>query len=128
MAWLFECLRLFNSLAKGLEPYHRIGLPKLRKPSAPETREETGVGRSGGAKYGAETSSGSAAGRAQKVRATGHNQPAPNTPPSLPPPGPAPPGKCSKLPGKRAHGVVVSHPLSMREALGSIPSVSMSFF
>ena len=24
----------------------------------------------------------------------------------------------------RAHGVVVSHPLSMREALGSIPSVS----
>ena len=25
----------------------------------------------------------------------------------------------------RAHGVVVSHPLSMREALGSIPSVSM---
>ena len=26
-----------------------------------------------------------------------------------------------------AHGVVVSHPLSMREALGSIPSVSMSF-
>ena len=24
-----------------------------------------------------------------------------------------------------AHGVVVSHPLSMREALGSIPSVSM---
>ncbi len=25
-----------------------------------------------------------------------------------------------------AHGVVVSHPLSMREALGSIPSVSMS--
>ena len=29
--------------------------------------------------------------------------------------------------GKRAHGVVVSHPLSMREALGSIPSVSMTF-
>ena len=27
-----------------------------------------------------------------------------------------------------AHGVVVSHPLSMREALGSIPSVSTSFF
>ena len=26
---------------------------------------------------------------------------------------------------RRAHGVVVSHPLSMREALGSIPSVSM---
>ena len=26
----------------------------------------------------------------------------------------------------RAHGVVVSHPLSMREALGSIPSVSRS--
>ena len=26
-----------------------------------------------------------------------------------------------------AHGVVVSHPLSMREALGSIPSVSTSF-
>ena len=26
----------------------------------------------------------------------------------------------------RAHGVVVSHPLSMREALGSIPSVSIS--
>ena len=25
----------------------------------------------------------------------------------------------------RAHGVVVSHPLSMREALGSIPSVSI---
>ena len=25
----------------------------------------------------------------------------------------------------RARGVVVSHPLSMREALGSIPSVSM---
>ena len=25
-----------------------------------------------------------------------------------------------------AHGVVVSHPLSMREALGSIPSVSIS--
>ena len=24
-----------------------------------------------------------------------------------------------------AHGVVISHPLSMREALGSIPSVSM---
>ena len=29
------------------------------------------------------------------------------------------------LPPPRAHGVVVSHPLSMREALGSIPSVSM---
>jgi hypothetical protein len=27
----------------------------------------------------------------------------------------------------RAHGVVVSHPLSMREALGSIPSVSISY-
>ena len=27
-----------------------------------------------------------------------------------------------------AHGVVVSHPLSMREALGSIPSVSIFFF
>ena len=26
----------------------------------------------------------------------------------------------------RARGVVVSHPLSMREALGSIPSVSIS--
>ena len=26
---------------------------------------------------------------------------------------------------QRARGVVVSHPLSMREALGSIPSVSM---
>ena len=26
---------------------------------------------------------------------------------------------------ERAHGVVVSHPLSMREALGSIPSVSI---
>jgi hypothetical protein len=26
--------------------------------------------------------------------------------------------------GRWAHGVVVSHPLSMREALGSIPSVS----
>ena len=25
----------------------------------------------------------------------------------------------------RAHGVAVSHPLSMREALGSIPSVSI---
>ena len=25
----------------------------------------------------------------------------------------------------RAHGVVISHPLSMREALGSIPSVSI---
>ena len=29
-------------------------------------------------------------------------------------------------PVSRAHGVVVSHPLSMREALGSIPSVSIS--
>ena len=28
----------------------------------------------------------------------------------------------------RAHGVVVSHPLSMREALGSIPSVSIFAF
>ena len=28
----------------------------------------------------------------------------------------------------RAHGVVVSHPLSMREALGSIPSVSIFLF
>ena len=28
--------------------------------------------------------------------------------------------------GHWAHGVVVSHPLSMREALGSIPSVSIS--
>ena len=28
----------------------------------------------------------------------------------------------------RAHGVVVSHPLSMREALGSIPSVSIFNF
>ena len=28
----------------------------------------------------------------------------------------------------RAHGVVVSHPLSMREALGSIPSVSICHF
>ena len=27
-----------------------------------------------------------------------------------------------------AHGVVVSHPLSMREALGSIPSVSIFYF
>ena len=27
-----------------------------------------------------------------------------------------------------AHGVVVSHPLSMREALGSIPSVSIFVF
>ena len=27
----------------------------------------------------------------------------------------------------RAHGVVVSHPLRMRKALGSIPSVSISF-
>ena len=27
----------------------------------------------------------------------------------------------------RAHGVVVSHPLSMREALGSIPSVSIVY-
>ena len=27
-----------------------------------------------------------------------------------------------------AHGVVVSHPLSMREALGSIPSVSICIF
>ena len=27
----------------------------------------------------------------------------------------------------RAHGVVVSHPLSMREALGSIPSVSIFY-
>ena len=27
-----------------------------------------------------------------------------------------------------AHGVVVSHPLSMREALGSIPSVSIFAF
>ncbi len=32
----------------------------------------------------------------------------------------------AKLPS-RAHGVVVSHPLSMREALGSIPSVSIWF-
>ena len=30
-------------------------------------------------------------------------------------------------PCQRAHGVVVSHPLSMREALGSIPSVSILF-
>ena len=29
-------------------------------------------------------------------------------------------------PNQWAHGVVVSHPLSMREALGSIPSVSIS--
>ena len=29
---------------------------------------------------------------------------------------------------RRAHGVVVSHPLSMREALGSIPSVSIWVF
>ena len=29
------------------------------------------------------------------------------------------------LPPPRARGVVVSHPLSMREALGLIPSVSM---
>ena len=29
---------------------------------------------------------------------------------------------------QRAHGVVVSHPLSMREALGSIPSVSILHF
>ena len=28
----------------------------------------------------------------------------------------------------RARGVVVSHPLSMRETLGSIPSVSICFF
>jgi hypothetical protein len=28
--------------------------------------------------------------------------------------------------GYRAHGVVVSHPLSMREALSSIPSVSIA--
>ena len=31
---------------------------------------------------------------------------------------------CSNHGGCRARGVVVSHPLSMREALGSIPSVS----
>ena len=30
----------------------------------------------------------------------------------------------SEVHNDRAHGVVVSHPLSMREALGSIPSVS----
>ena len=29
------------------------------------------------------------------------------------------------LPGQRAHGVVVSHPLRMRKALGSNPSVSI---
>ena len=28
----------------------------------------------------------------------------------------------------RAHGVVVSHPLSMREVLGSIPSVSIFLY
>jgi hypothetical protein len=32
--------------------------------------------------------------------------------------------ECSLELLQRAHGVVVSHPLSMREALGSIPSVS----
>ncbi len=35
------------------------------------------------------------------------------------------PGSCDAM---RAHGVVVSHPLSMREALGSIPSVSTLLF
>ena len=30
--------------------------------------------------------------------------------------------------GLRAHGVVVSHPLRMRKALGSIPSVSILSF
>ena len=34
-------------------------------------------------------------------------------------------GSCDAM---RAHGVVVSHPLSMREALGSIPSVSTLSF
>ena len=34
-------------------------------------------------------------------------------------------GSIHSVVDSRAHGVVVSHPLSMREALGSIPSVSM---
>ena len=38
---------------------------------------------------------------------------------------PGAPRKHPKLPISGAHGVVASHPLSMREALGSIPSVSM---
>ena len=36
-------------------------------------------------------------------------------------------GLLCKYSCSRAHGVVVSHPLSMREALGSIPSVSKLF-
>ena len=35
---------------------------------------------------------------------------------------------CAPRTPSRAHGVVVSHPLSMREALGSIPSVSNASF
>ena len=35
------------------------------------------------------------------------------------------PGKMDVSYVNGAHGVVVSHPLSMREALGSIPSVSI---
>ena len=42
-------------------------------------------------------------------------------------PGPRYPRKRPKLTHNGAHGVVVSHPLSMREALDSIPSVSLSF-
>ena len=38
------------------------------------------------------------------------------------------PGKMDVPYVNGAHGVVVSHPLSMREALGSIPSVSIFVF
>ena len=38
------------------------------------------------------------------------------------------PGKMDVPCVNGAHGVVVSHPLSMREALGSIPSVSIFVF
>ena len=38
------------------------------------------------------------------------------------------PGKMDVPYVNGAHGVVVSHPLSMREALGSIPSVSIFAF
>ena len=49
---------------------------------------------------------------------------APGEPPGRRPPAARRARKHPKLPRNGAHGVVVSRPLSMREALGSTPSVS----
>jgi hypothetical protein len=64
--------------------------------------------------------------RSRKVQSAPENASG-SLPGVFPAPGAGDHGEDRKLTANGAHGVVVSHPLSMREALGSIPSVSMTF-